>query len=162
MRLFQTSNFSAYEFKQELVTAEQEKAIQNAAKVGNPDLKGLKLLVVEHDEINRRFIQALLDLTKASYKLVKNSKAALRAAYWRKYDAILLDIVMPGIRGTDIAGQIISKPGPNQHTPVIALTANVFASDLKACKEAGIHTFLGKPYASDTLFTAIQQAVDNT
>lgn len=72
------------------------------------------------------------------------------------FDAILMDIMMPNMNGYDAARAIRRSDRPDAATvPIIAMTANAFAEDMQAAKEAGMNDHLSKPIELETLKRAL-------
>jgi len=79
---------------------------------------------------------------------VADGDAALAALARDEFDLILMDVRMPGLSGLE-ATQALRARGVR--TPVVALTANAFDDDRRACIEAGMDDFLVKPLAPEAL-----------
>ena len=75
------------------------------------------------------------------------------------YAAILMDMQMPKLNGLEATQEIRRLPG-YRDTPIIAMTANVFAEDKARCLEAGMNDFLIKPFNPDQLFTLLLCALN--
>jgi CheY-like chemotaxis protein len=80
--------------------------------------------------------------------------AAVDKAAEQEFDLILMDIQMPRLNGIEATIAIRSMPG-RRHTPIIAMTANAFAEDRKACLEAGMDDHIGKPVEPEKLFATL-------
>lgn len=129
--------------------AETAAAAPAAAETVLP-LAGLHLLLAEDNELNSEIATALLEEQGASITAVENGRLALEAiqnAAPRTYDAILMDVMMPEMNGLEATRCIraYEGKGPGEGTPIIAMTANVFADDVKACLDAGMNSHVGKP-----------------
>lgn len=125
-----------------------------------PDLKGLHLLLAEDNELNAEIAVTLLEEQGAKITAVTNGKEALEAiqnAAPRTYDAILMDVMMPEMNGLEATRCIraFEGKGPDEDTPIIAMTANVFADDVKACLDAGMNSHVGKPLDMKILMAEI-------
>ena len=116
-----------------------------------PPVKGLRLLLVEDNPINRKV--ALLMLQKLGYQVdVANDGAeALQAAASTRYDLILMDCVMPVVDGFEATRRLRAAGGHSAEVPILAMTANAFADDRKACLAAGMNDFLSKPVRQSEL-----------
>ena len=129
--------------------AETAAAAPTAAETVLP-LAGLHLLLAEDNELNSEIATALLEEQGASITAVENGRLALEAirnAAPHTYDAILMDVMMPEMNGLEATRCIraFEGKGPGEGTPIIAMTANVFADDVKACLDAGMNSHVGKP-----------------
>ncbi|MDR2546314.1 MAG: response regulator [Lachnospiraceae bacterium] len=113
-----------------------------------------KMLLVEDIEINREILIALLEDTQIQIDSAENGIEALDlvAAEPDKYNIILMDIQMPRMDGLEATRRICELPGfCRERTPIVALTANVFTSDIADCLDAGMVDHLGKPIDMDLL-----------
>jgi CheY-like chemotaxis protein/anti-sigma regulatory factor (Ser/Thr protein kinase) len=110
-----------------------------------PDVHSKRILLVEDHPINQKLASALLEKLGYSVTLAVNGREGVKAAAGAPYALILMDMQMPEMDGLEATGLIRSTGGPNQHAPIVALTANAMQSDLDACREAGMNDVLTKP-----------------
>ena len=82
---------------------------------------------------------------EVSFTLAKNGREAFDLAQTQKWDLILMDLQMPEMGGLEATRLIRSTDGPSQTARIVALTANAFEEDKKACMDAGMQGFLTKP-----------------
>ena len=103
------------------------------------------LLLVEDNPINQKV--ALLMLHKLGYRVdvANNGFEALKAVASTRYDLILMDCVMPEMDGFEATRRLRNAGGRASEVPIVAMTANAFADDRKACLAAGMNDFLSKP-----------------
>ena len=144
--------------------AETAAAAPAAAETVLP-LAGLHLLLAEDNELNSEIATTLLEEQGASITAVENGRLALEAiqnAAPRTYDAILMDVMMPEMNGLEATRCIraYEGKGPGEGTPIIAMTANVFADDVKACLDAGMNSHVGKPLDMKVLIGEILKYTD--
>ena len=144
--------------------AETAAAAPAAAETVLP-LAGLHLLLAEDNELNSEIATTLLEEQGASITAVENGRLALEAiqnAAPRTYDAILMDVMMPEMNGLEATRCIraFEGKGPGEGTPIIAMTANVFADDVKACLDAGMNSHVGKPLDMKVLIGEILKYTD--
>ena len=130
-----------------------------------PPLAGLHLLLAEDNELNSEIATTLLEEQGAKITAVENGRLALEAvqnAAPRTYDAILMDVMMPEMNGLEATRCIraYEGKGPGEGTPIIAMTANVFADDVKACLDAGMNSHVGKPLDMKVLIGEILKYTD--
>ena len=125
-------------------------------------LSGIKILLAEDNEFN--VMIATDDLTyyiqDVSIELAENGKEALEAFKTGQYDLILMDIQMPEMNGLEAARAIReweSSQGKEKQTPIIAMTASLLRSEIEQCYQAGMTSYVPKPYQIEelikTLFT---------
>lgn len=133
--------------------------ISNKSKNNLKDLKGLKILVVEDNQINQILAKQLLTKWHIEVDMADNGLIALEKLKLKKYDLILMDLQMPEMDGyeTTIAirsGQINSI---DKNIPIIALTADAFAETKKQALLTGMNDFVTKPFKQDELFLKISK-----
>ncbi len=123
---------------------------QPAEQEDKPTLAGLHLLLAEDNELNSEIAVTLLEAEGAKVTAVTNGREAVDAmqhAAPHTYDAVLMDVMMPEMNGLEATRCIraFEGVGPDEGTPIIAMTANVFADDVRACLESGMNSHVGKP-----------------
>lgn len=117
-----------------------------------------KLLVVEDNPMNLRYVISLLERYKLNYQLATNGPDARYFLDNRQYDLILLDIRIPGMDGFELAKTIrADEEQPNVATPIIATTAVAMESTAAAAREIGITDILTKPYTPDQLLQVLNK-----
>ena len=104
---------------------------------------------MEDNEINREIACEILLDVGAAGECAENGREALdrfSAADPGYYDLILMDIQMPVMNGCEAARAIrgLSRPD-SASTPIIAMSANAFAEDIAASREAGMNEHITKP-----------------
>ena len=111
----------------------------------DPVLNNREILCVDDDQAGLMVISEML--RRAGYRVVGalNAAETLQFCRERKFDAILLDMNLPDMDGVAIARILRGESGPNQTTPLIAVTASAFASDREACLAAGMDEHIAKP-----------------
>ena len=87
---------------------------------------------------------------------------AVEAAQQISFALILMDIQMPEMDGLEATRRIRAQPGPNQHAPIIAVTANAMQSDRIACHEAGMDDFLAKPFTREQFTQCVTRQIRQT
>ncbi len=115
---------------------------------------GARVLLVEDSRLNQRVASELLRLTGVTVDVANDGQAAVRQAGNVSYDLILMDIQMPSMDGLAATREIRRIPGREQ-TPIVAMTANAFEDDRRACLDAGMNDHLGKPVNPDRLFETV-------
>ena len=97
-------------------------------------------------------------LTSEGYRTIKayNGREAIRAVEQNEIHLILMDIMMPNLNGWDTARRIRSmKRSDAERVPVIAMSANAFAEDIRKSKEAGMNAHISKPIQLDKMVCVI-------
>lgn len=136
--------------------------IPQAARVGAGDsdaLQGLRVLLVEDNDLNAEIAQFTLDRAGAIATHGKDGESAVEtfaASAPHEYDVVLMDIMMPGIDGLEATRRIRALDREDAATtPIIAVSANAFADDRRLSREAGMNAHLSKPVSSQELIEAL-------
>ena len=121
---------------------------------------GLHLLMAEDNELNREIAVTLLEEQGAAITTAENGREAVELfqnAPQGTFDAVLMDVMMPEMNGLEATRAIraFEHCPPESGIPIIAMTANVFADDVKACLEAGMNSHVGKPLDMQVLAAEI-------
>jgi len=105
----------------------------------------LHILLVEDNKTNQLVATKLIESLGHAVDVVDNGADALTACAALEYDAILMDVMMPGMDGLAVTRAIrkLGRPLCNPH--IIAFTANVQKQDIEECRAAGMDDFLPKP-----------------
>ena len=112
-------------------------------------LADMNVLLAEDNELNAEIAQALLESEGIVVTRAADGNEAVDLYVGRpagSFDAILMDIMMPGMDGYEATRAIrLSEKVDAADIPIIALTANAFAEDAKAAHDAGMNAHLSKP-----------------
>jgi signal transduction histidine kinase/ActR/RegA family two-component response regulator len=118
----------------------------------------LRILVAEDNDVNQILINAVLARMGHRVHLVADGRQAVEAVRRGDYDLVLMDLQMPGMDGME-ATQAIRALGDARATlPIIAMTANAFEEDRRACLAAGMDDYVAKPIDVDRLAEAIARS----
>jgi CheY-like chemotaxis protein/HPt (histidine-containing phosphotransfer) domain-containing protein len=123
------------------------------------------VLLAEDNEVNVYLFRAMLEGQPVQVDVAVNGLAALELLRLRAYDLAFVDVQMPGMDGLSVTRELraLEAAGSRPRTPVVALTANAFASDVQASLAAGCDSHLAKPYTKTQLLqTLAGLATDNT
>jgi CheY-like chemotaxis protein len=127
----------------------------------NVELKGLKVLLVEDNELNMEIAQEILGDEGITSTPVVNGKDALdtfTASPEGTFDAILMDVMMPVMNGIEATKEIRKSSHPQAKTiPIIAMTANAYKEDEEKVIEAGMNAHVAKPVNVDVLMSVLGQ-----
>lgn len=112
-------------------------------------LAGMNVLLAEDNELNAEIAQALLESEGIVVTRTADGNETVNLYVDRpagSFDAILMDIMMPGMDGYEATRAIrLSEKADAADIPIIALTANAFAEDAQAAHDAGMNAHLPKP-----------------
>ena len=125
-----------------------------------PNAKSLNILLAEDSMINAKLAQQFLINEGHTVTHVLNGAMAVDAAKQQQFDIILMDIQMPVLNGIEATKNIRQLEGAVAGTPVIAMTAHSFSSEMQNCYNAGMNGYVSKPYKPENLFAAIADAVN--
>ena len=121
----------------------------------NADISGVRILLVEDNELNVEIAEFMLTENGAKVETVKNGLEAVQhfeACESGTYDVILMDVMMPVMDGLTATKTIRSLERQDAKTiPIIAMTANAFREDAEKCMEAGMNAHLAKPLDDKTI-----------
>lgn len=118
----------------------------------------MKILIAD-DELRLRKVIALY-MTKCGYEIIEagNGETAVELVKEHKPDAIVLDVMMPGLSGIE-ASEIIRKLPEFSKTPIILLTANASENDVKKGLAAGADKYITKPFSPKELVETIDSLI---
>jgi CheY-like chemotaxis protein len=100
----------------------------------------------------------MLDSGGFGHTCVKTAAEAMAAIEDQEFDLILMDVRMPGVDGLEATRQIRALEGPHGQLAIVAVTAQDSPEQLAKCREAGMDSFLAKPFDSDALYAAVGAA----
>lgn len=127
------------------------------------EFAGKRLLLAEDIDINREILTALLSDSGLNIDCAENGKEALEMieANPNRYDIVLMDVQMPKMDGLEATRSIRALPNAGtpsrRRLPIVAMTANVFKSDVEDCLKSGMDGHIGKPVDIDKLMEALRK-----
>ena len=123
--------------------------------------KGRRYLVAEDNQINRIILAEMLTERGATLEQAQNGKEAVELfaeSEPQRFDAVLMDAMMPVMDGYEATRAIRKLPRPDaQTTPIVALTANAYADDVKKALDSGMNAHVGKPFKIADLAKALDE-----
>ena len=105
----------------------------------------LAILLAEDNATNQLVFIKLMQGNNVDITVAANGRIALEHAAHRAFDVVFMDMRMPEVDGLEATRAIRALEGASARVPIIALTANAFADDIKACRDAGMDAFIAKP-----------------
>jgi len=151
-------------------------------QLGDRQMRPLDILVVDDNNVNRDVAEMFLSQNGHRVKTAHNGLQALETLSMRSFDCVFMDIQMPKMDGVTATGfirgceqEVIPQDSKYEklllkqlhakirgtHTPIIALTANVFQSDKQKYLKAGMDDHLGKPIRGKDMYQALARVVKN-
>lgn len=113
------------------------------------DFSGKRVLLVEDNEINIEVAKELLGIVGIQIETAMNGKLAVEAVMEKEpgyYDLIFMDIQMPVMNGYEAARAIRASGRKDlEEIPIVAMTADAFADDIKRSQDAGMNSHVSKP-----------------
>ena len=100
------------------------------------------MLLTEDNPVNALLARTLLARAGCSVHWATSGESAIAVAAAAEFDLILMDVRMPGLDGVAATRRLRAR---GVVAPIVALTANAFDEDRRACLDAGMDDFLSKP-----------------
>lgn len=161
---------STFEVTMEFMIPEKKTNLQSgigySANMTHEDIKqsrvleGKKFLVAEDNVINAEMMREFLKSEGALCDIAKDGMAAVNAfshSVKGQYDLIFMDVQMPNMDGYEATKAIRQLKHPDaKDIPIVAMTANAFASDVRAAFESGMDAHLAKPIDLDRIKNIVE------
>ncbi|MBX9699428.1 MAG: response regulator, partial [Acetobacteraceae bacterium] len=141
-----------------LFRAAPEGTAAAAGPAAPKEMPRLRILLAEDNSTNRLVLTHRLQQMGHLTDAVADGREALEAVLVRRYDLIIMDMMMPGMDGLEATRAIRALPGPQSRLPIIGLTAAAMPEDEAACLEAGMDGYEKKPIGNERLRAAIMAA----
>ena len=123
-------------------------------------IKGKKVLLVEDNDLNREIAKTLLEDEGVLVSEAVDGLDALKVFEESEigyFDLILMDVVMPNMNGLSATRAIRELNRIDSNLPIIALSANAYAEDIKKTKDAGMDDYVSKPFKIENLVEMIDK-----
>jgi signal transduction histidine kinase/CheY-like chemotaxis protein/HPt (histidine-containing phosphotransfer) domain-containing protein len=118
-----------------------------------------RILLVDDNETNRLFATTLLNSMGYTVETAEDGAQAIEAVRLGFYDAVLMDVQMPGVDGVQATRAIRALAAPKCTVPIIAVTANALVGQRESYLEAGMNDYLSKPISREKLTAALARWV---
>lgn len=155
----QVADADAEQEPQTVSSGSEQSALADA--VSEQRFAGHHVLVVDDNELNREVASEILSMAGLSVETAQDGKEAVElfsASAPGTYEMIFLDIQMPVMNGYEAARAIraLSREDAGK-IPLVAMTADAFAEDVRSAREAGMNAHVAKPLELDKLFAVMDQ-----
>lgn len=148
---------SVFEFTIPYARYRVQAPIQETPEPDLDVLKGMKILLVEDNNLNIKLIEHIFKPFQVNMVKALNGQEALDNLKSNEYDLILMDIQMPIMDGYDATINIRHVLG--LHTPIIAMTANAMPGERDKCLSLGMTEYVSKPIDTKVLFRTINSVI---
>lgn len=119
-----------------------------------------KKILIADDEMALRFLlsETLVD---EGYQVeqTEDGQKAVERLQIKTYDLIILDYMMPEKTGVEVCSWLRQTSNPNQHTPVILLTAKAQEKDRQMALESGVNAYVTKPFSPLKFIEVIEEVL---
>ena len=141
----------------DLAIAQPDNTAECATPEAAPAQRGLDILLVEDNAVNRKLATRLLEKMGHRVTEAHDGAAAVAAHAAHAYDAILMDMQMPVMDGLEATRAIRARETGSRHVPIIALTGNAMGGDRDRCIAAGMDDYVSKPIEVAALVAALDR-----
>ena len=122
-------------------------------------LAGMHVLIAEDSDMNMEVVRSILTRKGVTSECVSDGQQAVDLfadSPAGTFQAIFMDLRMPGMNGYEATGRIRSMDREDARTiPIYALSADVYEEDINRAREAGMNGHIAKPILPDTLYDAL-------
>ena len=130
------------------------------ANVLSSDASGIRILLVEDNEVNQQVATELLESAGASVRIANHGGEAVRILTEGEgpppFDVVFMDLQMPEMDGFTATRLLRAEPR-FQSLPIVAMTAHAMVEERQRCLEAGMNDHVGKPIDPDALFATLMR-----
>ena len=119
--------------------------------------ESMKLLIVDDDRDSGDSLAELLGILEHECVVVRDGEQALEIASTRTFDAILMDLKMPGLSGLEVSRELLRR---DPTTKIIVMTGNCVEQELQEVRRLPIVELLRKPFRSSELKLALVSCIE--
>jgi len=117
------------------------------------------ILIVEDNEINMTLLKDIVQRLGYNTIEARDAESAIKLAYEKVPDLILMDIRLPGMDGLE-ATKILKSTPETSRIPVIAVSASAFERDIRKALAAGCKAYITKPLNYDEFVKTVQEFLE--
>jgi CheY-like chemotaxis protein len=126
----------------------------------SPDATGIRILLVEDNEVNQQVATELLESAGASVRIANHGGEAVKILTGGEgtpqFDVVFMDLQMPEMDGFTAARLIRAQP-ELKGLPIIAMTAHALVEERQRCLDAGMNDHVSKPIDPDAMFATLMR-----
>lgn len=116
-----------------------------------------EILVVDDNKVNLLVANNMASKFGAAVTTAENGKSAIELVRNHHFDLILMDVQMPELNGCETTQKLRTD---NFKGPIIGLSASAYQEDIQAGLDAGMDSYLHKPYTEEQLFVKLREFLD--
>ena len=132
-------------------------AVPSMGTAPQPARSAPSVLVVEDNRTNQAIARGMLAVLGCRAEVAENGQEGLLAFKRQSWDLILMDCAMPGMDGYEVTAAVRAMEAESGRTPIVAMTANVQATDVDKCLASGMDDHLAKPLTLDHLAARLRR-----
>lgn len=117
----------------------------------------IRILLAEDNVVNQKVAIRMLQKLGCTVDVAANGREAVRMWKQFPYDLVFMDCHMPVMDGYEATTEIRKNEGPNEHVPIVALTANALEGEAQVCAKVGMDGFVAKPVKITDLESVVNQ-----
>src|SRR5687767_15070364 len=115
------------------------------------------VLVIDDEEIMRDILETLLAREGYSVRLASNGAEGLDLARSLPFDAVIVDVMMPGMDGLQVLDELHKQ---DDELPVVMITAFASMENAIAAMKKGAFDYITKPFKNDEVLVVVRNAVE--
>ncbi len=105
----------------------------------------LRVLIAEDNRVNQKVLGQMLKVRGHSFEVAEDGENVIQRVCDGCFDVVLMDVQMPGIDGLEATRRIRAMNNGRSGVPIIGVTAGATPTELAACLEAGMNSYITKP-----------------
>ena len=143
-----------------IVAASTATRARPAAARRTPVVAGRCVLLAEDNPVNQMLARRLLERRGYTVHVASTGEDVLQRLAGERFDAVLMDVQMPGIDGLTLTGMVRrGETGARQDVPIVAMTAHALQGDRDRCLAAGMDAYVAKPIQPEVLYRTLEEAL---